>query len=171
MSSVTKIGSVNLALCVLLIGAGVGCARLPSDERAEAFFRVHRQELDALVVLVSRDPKLDFVSADFVGYGSDATDPAHLACAKVLKQIGAKFLRRGEGAIEIYLWGTGCAMGHDSYKGYAFITPEARLLKCATVVKSLQEKALPKGKYAPIEDDSYIRLLDKGWYMIRWECG
>jgi hypothetical protein len=175
MKIVLKIAGVILALCILLVGSCVGYlswrAHLPSDENAKAFFREHRPELTALILAVEREPTIDFVNANWVGYGPNATDPAHVMCAKLLKKIGAQFLRQSDGAIEIYLWGDGCAICHDSYKGYAYIMPEARMLRYATIVHSLDDEALPKGKYAPIEDGSYICPLLDRWYLIRWECG
>jgi len=170
-----KIDGATLVLSILLLVPCAGCAfqraHLPSDKKAEAFFRAHRKELADLIVAVERQPKLNFVSAEWVGYGADAADPDHVACAKLLKKVGAQFLRQGDGGIEIYVWGSGCAICHDSYEGYAFITPGASLLKYATPGQSLEDKALPKGKYAPIEDGSYIHPLDGEWYVIRWECG
>jgi hypothetical protein len=145
MKTVLKVAVAILALCVIF---GVGYvswrSRLPSDERAGVYFKTHRQELAALVATVEREPRLNFVNADWIGNGSDATDPAHVACAKLLKKVGAQFLRKGDGAIEIYFWGDGCAICHDSYKGYVFIRPGARILEYATTVQSLEDKALPK---------------------------
>ena len=170
-----KILGALIGLCALLIGSCVGYfawrAHLPSDRRAEEVFREHKEELDKLVAMALSAPEVTYVNADEIGLGENATEPKHVALAQSLKKLGAQFLRRSDGVIEIYFWGTGCAICHDSFKGYAFILPGARLLKFATVVPSLEDKALPKGKYAPIDDGSYIKPLEKSWYLIRWECG
>jgi hypothetical protein len=142
---------------------------LPSDAHCEAFFNKHKVELTAIVTLAEREPtKIGLISADSP---DTENDPDRVTCAKLLKKLGAQFLRQTDGAIEIYIWGDGCAICHDSYKGYAYIVPEARMLKYATVVRSLEDKALPKGKYAFIEDGSYICPLIDKWHLIRWECG
>jgi hypothetical protein len=170
-----KIAGGLLAFVILLVASCIGYmfwhAHLPSDTASEVFFQEHRAELNTIITSVEREPKIDFVSADWVGNGADANDPAHVACAKLLKRLGAQFLRRDNGAIEIFFWGDGCAFCHDSYKGYAYIPSESGILKLATEVRSLDDKSLPKGKYAPIEDGTYISPLIDTWYLIRWECG
>jgi hypothetical protein len=158
----------SFVLSVFLLISSVGCtppqAHLPSDKKAEAFFRAHMDKLADLIVAAQRDPKVSFVS-------SDDADPSHAAFSKLLRSIGAQFLRQRDGGIEIYVWGTGCAPCHDSYEGYAFISPGARMLEYSKAAQSLEDKALPKGKYAPVEEGTYIRALDQKWYVIRWECG
>jgi len=52
-------------------------------------------------------------------------NPAHIDCAKRLREIGAQFLRRSGRLVEIYFWGSGCAICHDSYKGPAYVTGTA----------------------------------------------
>src|SRR6185295_16706383 len=100
MRNVVKIVVPILAFCAILIGASFGYGRwrahLPSDEKAEAFFYAHKAEL-AAVAAAERDPRMNFVSAEWAGSGSQAEDPAHVASAKLLKKVGAKFLRRRDG--------------------------------------------------------------------------
>ena len=43
------------------------------------------------------------------------------------------------------------------------------MLNEAKVARSLETRALPKGKHTPIEDGRYIPPLGEKWYSIRWE--
>ncbi len=145
---------------------------LPSDADAKACFTARKHELESLALTVSRDQHIEFVSADWVGYGSAAQDRAHIACAKVLKEIGAKFLRHSGGLVEVYFWGSGCAFCHDSYKGFAYVTDSSFDMPVASkVCSSLDDRSLPRGRYAPVEDGSYLVPIAQHWYIIRWECG
>jgi hypothetical protein len=144
---------------------------LPADTDAKEFFQEHRSELTNIIAAVQREPSISFVSPEWVGHGADATNATHVACAKLLKEAGAMFARKRDGAIEIYFWGTGCAVCHDSYGGFAYIPPDAPLLRNATIVHSLENKNLPKGKYGAIQDGTYLVPLADGWYLVRWECG
>jgi hypothetical protein len=169
------IGSLLLGI-VLLISAAYGYMRwqfhLPSDAKAKAYFTAHKAALDTLAQTVSRDPHVEFVDAHWIAWGSAAQDPAHIECAKRLREIGAQFLRHSGGLVEIYFWGSGCAICHDSYKGFAFITnPSVDMPVASKICSSLANTALPAGKYAPIEDGSYLVPIADHWYLIRWECG
>jgi hypothetical protein len=145
---------------------------LPSDTKAKAYFAAHRAALDTLVQTVIRDPNIEFVDADWIAYGSAAQDPAHVDCAKRLREIGARFLRHSGGLVEIYFWGTGCAICHDSYKGFAYVTnPSADMPVASKVCSSLADGALPAGTYARIEDGSYLVPITDRWYLIRGELG
>lgn len=175
MKLAKRITVVVAILCAVLVGLDSGYSywlyHLPSDKKTEAFFIAHKSDLASLIATVQQSPALEFVDAGWVGYGTNATDLAHVECARLLKKIGAQFLRSGDGAIEIYFWGRGCAICHDSYKGYAYIKPDAPMVRHSTIVRSLADKALPPGKYAPIGDGSYILPLGDNWYIFRWECG
>ena len=167
----------SLLLCiVLLVVAWYGYARwgvdLPSDAKAKAYFAAHRAALDTLAQTVSRDPHIAFVNADWIAYGSAAQDPAHIDCAKRLREIGAQFLRHSGGLVEIYLWGNGCAICHDSYKGFAYVTnPSVDMPVASKVCSSLADSALRAGGFARIEDGSYLVPVTDHWYLIREENG
>jgi hypothetical protein len=173
LRNIAKFAGAAVAFCVILISASFAyvawLAHLPSDKQAEAFYHTHRRELAALVATVEHDPRMNFVTAEWAGAGSTPEDPGHVACAKLLKRLGAKFLRRRDGGIEIYLWGANLSASRDSYEGYAFIPPDAPAMHEATVARSLESKALPTGQRRLVETGRYIRPLDENWYMIRWE--
>ncbi len=95
---------------------------LPSDKKAEAYFAAHEAMLESLAQTVIRNPHIEFVNAQWIAYGSAAQDPAHIECAKRLRDMGGQFLRHSGGVVEIYFWGSGCAICHDSYKGFAYVT-------------------------------------------------
>jgi hypothetical protein len=145
---------------------------LPSDASAKAYFAVHRAALDSLAQTVSRDPHIEFVNAQWIAYGSAAQDPAHIDCAKRLREIGAEFLRHSGGLVEIYFWGTGCAICHDSYKGFAYVTnPGGDMPVGSKVSSSLADRALAAGTFARIEDGLYLLPITDHWYLIRNENG
>jgi hypothetical protein len=169
------VGAILLAV-MLLLGIAVAYQRwqfhLPSDAKAKAVFGARKKELESLVLTVSRDAEIDFVSADWVAYGSAARDPAHIACAKVLKKIGAKFLRQGRGVVEVYFWGSGCAICHDSCKGFAYVRDLSfDMPPDWKICSSLDNRSLPPGRYAPVEDGSYLLPLSEHWNIIRLEQG
>jgi len=146
--------------------------QMPSDQEAEAFFRSHSSDLMALVAAAQHEPTITFVSADWIGYGTNASDPGQIACAKLLQKLGAGFLRQREEAVEIYFWGSGCAVCHDSYKGFACLTrPKYACFGPATVVRSLRDRDLPKGKHGGVLDGTYLLPISDHWHVIRWECG
>ena len=150
-----------------------GSAGYRRDANARAYFQKHKPELDALFLSVSGESTIQFVAADWAGYGSDAKDQKHIACSLLLKKIGAQFLRQDGGDFEVYFWGKGCAVCHDSFKGFAHIKSLPSFLKknYAKVVDSLSDDFLPRGKYAPVEDGTYLVPIGDDWYLIRWECG
>ena len=145
---------------------------LPSDASASAYFAAHRAALDSIAQTVSRDPHIEFVNAQWIAYGSAAQDPAHIDCAKRLREIGAEFLRHSGGLVEIYFWGSGCAICHDSYKGFAYVTdPGVDIPVGSKVSSSLADRALAAGTFARIEDGLYLVPITDHWYLIRQENG
>jgi len=145
---------------------------LPSDAKANAFFAAHRAALDSLVQTVSSDPHIQFVNAQWIAYGNAAQDPAHIDCAKRLREIGAEFLRRSGGLVEIYFWGTGCAICHDSYKGFAYVTDSGVDIPVGSkVTSSLADRALSARMFSRIEDGLYLVPITDHWYLIRAENG
>jgi hypothetical protein len=145
---------------------------LPSDAKAKAYFAAHRAALDSLAQTVSRDPHIEFVNADWIAHGSAAHEPAHIDCAERLREIGAQFLRHTGGLVEIFFWGSGCAICHDSYKGFAYITnPSIDMPFASKVCSSLADRALKASTFARIEDGSYFVPIGNHWYLIRDESG
>ncbi len=145
---------------------------LPSDAKAKAYFAAHKAALDTLAQTVSRDPHIEFVNAEWIAYGSAAQDPAYIDCAKRLKEIGASFLRHSGGRVEIFFWGTGCAICHDSYKGFAYVNnPSVDMPVGSKVYSSLADSALKASTFARIEDGSYLVHIANHWYLIREENG
>src|SRR5262249_13925813 len=131
---------------------------LPSDAKAQAVFSAHKTELERLVQDVVRDPHIKFVDARRVSYGPEAQDRAHIECAKRLRKLGAQSLRHSGGLVEIYFWGDGCAICHDSYEGFAYVTDTATDMPVSSkICSSLADGALPRGRYAPVEDGRYLR--------------
>ncbi|MFZ0930051.1 MAG: hypothetical protein WAN11_15705 [Syntrophobacteraceae bacterium] len=140
---------------------------LPSDKKAEEFFYAHRQELTEIIAVFQREPNIRMVFARG-WHGPDTADPAHEACAKLLRKIGASYARTERhkdgslvGGIEIFVWG---------HKGYVFIPLEAQMQRYTTV-PSLEDEELPKvhNSKRAIEDGHYIRPLVEGWYLLRLE--
>ena len=145
---------------------------LPSDASANAYFAAHRAALDSLAQTVSRNPDIEFVNAQWIAYGSAAQDAAHIDCAKRLREIGAEFLRHSGGLVEIYFWGTGGPIGHDSYKGFAYVTDRGADIPAGSKMSSsLADSALAAGTFARIEDGLYFVPITDHWYLIRDENG
>ena len=146
---------------------------MPSDAKAKAYFIAHRTALESLVETVVHDPNIEFVNVRGVAYGSDARGPAYVACAKRLRELGAQSLsKQSRGVVAIYFWGAGCAICHDSYKGFAYVAdPSVDIPDGSKVCSSLANKALPPGKYASIEDGIYLVPITDHWYLIRLEIG
>ncbi|MGA2225633.1 MAG: hypothetical protein ABSH41_14455 [Syntrophobacteraceae bacterium] len=154
-------------LAVLFVGYMSWVYHLPSDKKAEAFFYAHRQELTEIIAVFQREPNMRMVFAQG-WHGPDTAEPAHEACAKLLRKIGASYARTERhkggslaGGIEIFVWG---------YKGYVFIPLETQMQGYTTVL-SLEDEKLPKvhNSKRAIEDGRYIRPLVEGWYLLRWE--
>jgi hypothetical protein len=170
------LGSLALGV-ILLVGLFYGFMwwqfHLPSDAKVKAYFTTHRAALESLVETVVRDPNIEFVNAHGAAYGSDAASPAYTACAKRLSELGAQSLmRHSRGLVVIYFWGAGCAICHDSYKGFAYVAnPSVDMPVGSKVCSSLANSALPSGKYAPIEDGIYLVPITDHWYLIRFEIG
>jgi len=167
---------LGLAGAVVLFGVFFGYMRwsfhLPSDAKARALFSARKIELEHLVEDVVRDPHIKFVDARRISYGSEARDPAHIACAKRLRKLGAQSLRHSGGLVEIYFWGDGCAICHDSYEGFAYVSDTAIDMPVSSkICSSLADSALPRGRYAPVEDGRYLLPVADHWYIIREESG
>ncbi len=161
------IGSLLLGI-VLIVVTGIWQVDLPSDAKAKAYFAANRAALDSLAETVSADPHIEFVSADWIAYGSAAQDPAHIDCAKRLREIGARFLRHSGGMVEIYFWGS----GHDSQKGFAYVTnPGADIPVASKVCSSLTDSALRGGMFGRIDEGSYLVPITNHWYLVREESG
>jgi hypothetical protein len=123
---VAKIVAAFLILGLVLLCLAIALIRwqfhLPSDARARRVFAEREGDLEKLVLMVDRNYDIEFVDAQWIARGEAARDPAHIACAKLLKDIGAKHLRHTQrGVVEVYFWGSGCAICHDSYKGFAYV--------------------------------------------------
>jgi hypothetical protein len=169
------IGSLLLS-AVLLIGGLFGYMRwqshLPSDAKAKACFAAHRAELESLAQTVGSDSHIKFVNAQWIAEGSTAQDPAHIECARRLRKLGAQSLGHKGGYVQIFFWGSGCAVCHDSYKGFAYIAdPSSDMPVDFKICTSLADSALPPGRYSTIEDGTYLVPIGDHWYLIRWECG
>ena len=147
--------------------------RLPSDDYAKRLFAERKSDLDNLVAMVDRNYEIESVDARWIAYGEAARDPTHIACADLLKNMGAKHLRHTQrGVVEIYFWGSGCSICHDSYKGFAYVRdPPFDMPLDSKLYPSLDDRALPRGKYAPVEDGTYLVPITDHWYLIRSENG
>ena len=147
--------------------------RLPSDDYAKRVFAERKSDLDNLVAMVDRNYEIESVDSRGIAYGEAARDPAHIACAELLKNMGAKHLTHTQrGVVEIYFWGSGCAICHDSYKGFAYVRdPAFDMPPDSKLCQSLDDRVLPRGKYAPVEDGTYLVPITDHWYLIRSENG
>ena len=107
---------------------------------------------------MDRNYDIEFVNAYGILHGETVRDSAHITCAELLKKMGAKHLRHTQrGVVEIYFWGSGCAICHDSFKGLAYIRePTFDMPADSNVWTSLEDRALPRGKYASVEDRTYL---------------
>jgi hypothetical protein len=143
--------------------------RLVSDSRAKRFFQAHCQELDAIVLAIQHDPQITYLGASGDDAGTATSDTNRAACAAMLQKMHAQFLTSNNGAVEIYTWGSGCAICHDSYEGFAFIVPDAPAQRYTTVVPSAETSALPHGKGSEVEDGTYLVPIRDNWYIFRSE--
>ena len=149
---VVKVIGALLILGVVLLCLTLAFIRwqfhLPSDARAKRLFAERKSDLEKLVQMVDRNYDIQGVEAQRIAYGEAARDPAHIACAKLLQKMGAKHLRHTQsGVVEIYFWGSGCAICHDSYKGFAYVSDPAFVMPPdSKVCPSLDNRSLPRGK-------------------------
>ena len=79
---------------------------------------------------------------------------------------------RVRGIVEVYFWDNGCAICHDSYKGFVYVRdPSFDMPPDWKICSSLDNRSLPRSRYAPVEDGTYLMPLSEHWYIIRWEQG
>ncbi len=167
---------VGCAGAAVLVGVFFAYMRwsfhLPSDAKAMAVFAARKTALEHLVQEVVHDPHIQHVDAHYIALGPAAHDPAHIACAKRLRELGAQSLTHNGGFVQIYFWGNGCAICHDSFEGFAYVADASRDMPVVSkICSSLADSALPRGKYAPVEDGCYLLPVADHWYIIRWEIG
>jgi hypothetical protein len=93
------------------------------------------------------------------------------AYSELIHKIGAQAVYvRPDGAIEFELWGFGCAICTDSFKGIRFAPkgghPQYPYGGAPQTVSSLEDKRLPKN-HGGVADGLYVIPLDDQWSIYR----
>ena len=163
MKTRSKIICGVLGIVSVVVAAGFAywflSVHLPSDQKARRYFQAHQAQFAALAASLTKQPTASFLDTSGSEQGTG-----------FLKGVGGQFLRQSDGTITIYVWGSGCAICHDSYEGYVHIPPEAPAFRFVSVVPAL-DHGLPQDGRGGVEDGFYVLPLSDGWYVFREENG
>ena|SRR5882724_8836861 len=149
--------------------------RLPSDKEALVFFRAHKSDLEALRRL---ERNRILVGQDLGGgaAGKEGVAPFDRQLYFLLgRELKTKLVRHDldDGATEIYIWGFGCSVCNDSYKGFAWVPAGSRMLSYADIPRSLADKDMPRSIDEPkaFRGGIYLVPIAENWYIVRQESG
>ena len=168
----------GLGFAVLVVVALVGAAgfqwrtRLPSDRQVRTVFDERRASFDRAAAMLQNAQCAGIIASD--GSAGNATCSIPIETRRVLmQQTGAKsIVLRGDGSSEFVLWGTGCTICSDSYKGlrYSAANPKSDQLRewVPVVARSLETNDLPKTN-GTVSEGLYVVPIDGRWSIFRFE--
>lgn len=182
LSTAVSKGSLYISLSalalLLLLAAGVfawmrGVQPLPSDQEARRQFDSHRTEYIRFAARLRQDLRAGIIDSD--GRVSSATRQVGpvMEYRDMMRSLGAKTVVVGEdGSIEFELWGFGCAICSDSYKGLRYapgdFKADARPGWAPKSVKSLDNNDLPQTN-GSLNDGLYVVQIEPEWFIYRYE--
>jgi hypothetical protein len=171
------LGASALALLALAM-AGVFAwyqwqLHLPSDQEARSQFDSHRSEYIRFALLLQHEDWPSMIGSDGTVSGVNHERPV-AEYRELMRRIGAKNVVVGEdGSIRIALWGFGCAICSDSYKGFQYVPEKSKLdIHLGWVpqlVNSLESNKLPK-EQGSIATGLYVVPIEPGWFIYRLEA-
>jgi hypothetical protein len=146
---------------------------LPSDQDARQQFGAQRTEFVRFVSLLRQDTGARMILSG----GAASGNTGHLRIVPeyrdLMREIGAKYiLVRDDGSIKFALWGLGCAICSDSYKGMRY-TPQDSKAEAhggwvPKLVDSLGSNDLPQ-EHGSVADGLYVVKLEPEWFIYRLE--
>lgn len=169
------------AIAVIMIGSALWAggggwpifddSKLPPDQKALSYFKEHKEDFTALLTRLEREPSVEYVDRYMFGLLNLPKDSAHRACARLLRGTGARFCNydHADGFARIVVWGSGCAVCVDYWKGFAFIPVQSSVLKHAIVSSNLEDEAIPHNQRGGFQAGMYIKPIGNDWYMFRHE--
>jgi hypothetical protein len=145
---------------------------LPSDQEARGQFHSHRTEYIRFASLLQLEPRPGIIGSDGTATTVNHERPA-AEYRDLMRKIGAKDVVVGEdGSIEFALWGFGCAICSDSYKGVRYVPeeskPDIHRGWVPQLVNSLDSNKLPKAN-GSVTDGLYVVPIEPGWFIYRLE--
>ena len=169
---------LSAAGLLLLLGADLLAGmrweqHLPSDQEARREFDSHRREYVRFASILRQDPRVGIVGSDGVVSGDTQHAGPVAQYRDMMRSLGVKQIIVGEdGAIEFVLWGSGCAICSDSYKGLRYVPEDfkadARRGWVPKWVKSLDSDSLPQAN-GSVDDGLYVVPIAPGWFIYRLE--
>ena len=147
---------------------------LPSDRQARVVFDQRRTSFDRAAEVLQKEKCVGVIASDGTSSNPMCSIPVAIRRALV-QETGAKTIVLGDdGSMEFALWGTGCAICSDSYKGFLYLPTGARPGQVRGWVPafaiSLEDDALPKAN-GKVSDGLYLLPIDSEWAIFRIKYG
>jgi hypothetical protein len=146
---------------------------LSSDQEARQQFDAHRTDFVRFASLLRQDTGARTITS--VGGASNDTNHPRIVpeYRDLMREIGAKdVLVRDDGSMEFALWGFGCAICSDSYKGMRYTPKDSKAGThrgwVPTLVDSLDSNDLPQ-EHGSVANGLYVVQLEPEWFIYRLE--
>ena len=163
---------------LLLLSAGVFAwmrweQHLPSDQEARRQFDSHRTEYIRFASRLRQDMQVGIIGSDGIVSGAAEHAGPVAEYRDIMRSLGAKQIIVGEdGSVEFVLWGFGCAICSDSYKGLRYapvdFKADARRGWMPKLVNSLDGNNLPQAN-GSVDDGLYVVQIEPEWFIFRLE--
>jgi hypothetical protein len=146
---------------------------LPSDQTARQRFEEHKVDFEGFAAKLRQDQRPRVINRDGIddAFENDAREVPEYR--DLMSRIGAKAVYvRPDGSIEFELWGFGCGICTDSFKGLRFAPIDSHSQYpyggAPIVVSSLKDESLPKTSGA-VADGIYVLPVDREWSIYRMQ--
>ena len=163
---------------LLLLAAGVFAwmrweQHLPSDQEARRQFDSRRTEYIRFASRLRQDLQVGIIGSDGIVSGATKHAGPIAEYRDIMRSLGAKQIIVGEdGSVEFVLWGFGCAICSDSYKGLRYapvdFKADARRGWMPKLVNSLDGNNLPQAN-GSVDDGLYVVQIEPEWFIYRLE--
>jgi len=146
---------------------------LPNDQEARQQFDSHRTDFVRFASLLRQDSGARIIGSDG-GANAYTGHPRVVAEYRdLMRRIGAKHVVvRDDGSMEFALWGFGCAICSDSYKGMRYVPEDSKADAhhgwLPKLVSSLDGNNLTQ-ENGSIDDGLYVVQLAPEWFIYRLE--
>jgi hypothetical protein len=144
----------------------------PSERRLRLQFASHRADYVRFVALLRSDRSTKSVDSD----GMADTDGIHKRLVPeyrdLVRKIGAKSVAiEGDGSVDFELWGHGCAICSDYYRGVLYL-PKGYMVDRGgyrlKVVDTFDSDKLPQER-GSVASGLYVIAIDPEWHIYRYE--
>ncbi|HXD01486.1 MAG TPA: hypothetical protein VN048_19275 [Verrucomicrobiae bacterium] len=144
----------------------------PSEQRLRKQFEMHRADYIRFATLLRNDRSTKGVGAD----GMAEIDGIHTRLVPeyrdLVRRIGAKDVTiREDGSVDFELWGHGCAICSDYYRGVLYI-PKGHMTDGGGhrlhVVDSFDSDKLPQER-GLVASGLYVIAIEPEWFIYRYE--